>query len=76
MQYVDRFHARLENVKYRKVQNWGDAFAEASLVSDMTCAVRKKFAMATAEESLRDALRAQDLDTQLSEDTLQRLKVC
>ena len=73
LQYVDKFFARMELLK--RVGCWRKAKIEKELFQEVGRGLRKRFNIAAAERSLREALSAQKLDTQLSQGSLQKLKV-
>ena len=74
LQYVDKFFARMEHLK--RVSSWRKVKIEKELLREVERGLRKRFDIAAAERSLREALSAQKLDTQLSQGSLQKLEVC
>ena len=74
MQYVDNFFARMEHLK--KASCWRSAKYDNELLEKVKWGLHKRFNVAAAERSLREALSAQHLDTQLSHGLLHELKVC
>ena len=79
LQCVEGFFGRMEVLKvtFSTVENtgWDPANYEYGLVRDLEDAFESRFDAMATEERLRDALRARRLDTQLSQVTLQQLKV-
>ena len=72
-QYVDKFFARMEHLK--KFGCWRNKKFEKELLREIGRGMGKRFNIAAAERSLREALSAQKLDTQLSQGLLHKLKV-
>ena len=70
---MDKFFARMEHLK--RVSGWRKVKIEKELLREVERGLRKRFDIATAERSLREALSAQKLDTQLSQGSLQKLEV-
>ena len=74
LQYVDKFFARMELLK-RESTDWDTEDYEIGMVHKLSWALGARADMVAAERSLRDALTARSLDTQLSQGVLQTLKV-
>ena len=55
---------------------WNNEYYRKQIIEKLAAAIYLRWSVMDTEESLRDALSARGCDTQLSQENLQKLKVC